>query len=250
MDYDRLTSAYWQSQIQRLGQSRAAIEGRDAVIGEGRTIPGEADLVYGTGRRIQAAVLFLDISGFSGRPAENLREQDILLRALTFFFTEMVRVAEEYGGTVEKNTGDGLMAYFENGGGDPAELGSKRAVSAALTMSFVTDAAINAVMRNSSIDPIQFRIGIDYGWITVAKLGAARRFGSLAAVGTTANIACKMLDYGEPDDIVIGEAVKAQLPLDRQARFCVRVLRSSGWVYRLSGLEYPFYRYIGRWTST
>ena len=37
----------------------------------------------------------------------------MLLAALNLFFSELVKVAEDYGGTVEKNTGDGLMAYFD-----------------------------------------------------------------------------------------------------------------------------------------
>lgn len=80
------------------------------------------------------AVLFLDISGFSKRPSETEEEQGMLLRVLNLFFTEMIKIAEEYGGTVEKNTGDGLMAYFEDGAGNPPERGAKRAVACALTM--------------------------------------------------------------------------------------------------------------------
>jgi site-specific recombinase XerD len=41
------------------------------------------------------------------------------------------------GDTVEKNTGDGLMAYFEDGG-QQGEPGSKRAVACALTMMAAT----------------------------------------------------------------------------------------------------------------
>ena len=53
------------------------------------------------------AVLFLDISGFSVRKSETVEEQGMILKILNLFFTEMIRIAEEYGGTVEKNTGDG-----------------------------------------------------------------------------------------------------------------------------------------------
>lgn len=105
MNYEKLTVTQWSAQVARVEQSRDAISGRDQVSALGRVMPGEADLVYGTGRRLKAAVLFLDISGCSGRPAETQHEQDVLLRVLTFFFTEMVRTAEEYGGSVEKNTG-------------------------------------------------------------------------------------------------------------------------------------------------
>lgn len=73
------------------------------------------------------AIMFLGISDFSSRPAESSAEQLTLLVALNFFFGEMIRIAEDYGGTVEKNTGDGLMAYFEDAGGNPPEVGTKRA---------------------------------------------------------------------------------------------------------------------------
>ena len=71
----------------------------------------------------------------------------MLLRVFDFFFTEMIRIAEDYGGTVEKNTGDGLMAYFEDGGGH-RESGAKRAVACALTMMDTTSWLINPVLRN------------------------------------------------------------------------------------------------------
>jgi adenylate cyclase len=44
-----------------------------------------------------------------------------MLRVLNLYFSEMIKIAEEYGGTVEKNTGDGLMAYFEDNSGEPKE---------------------------------------------------------------------------------------------------------------------------------
>lgn len=249
MDYNRLERSYWLRQIDRIVQARDAISQRDSVTSTGRVLPGEDDLVFGTGRRVKAAVLFLDICGYSSRHSETHWEQDMLLRALTLFFGEMVRLVEEYGGAVEKNTGDGLMAYFEDGGGTPAAPGVRRALSAALTMFHVTDGAINIVLRNSSLEPFRFRVGLEYGWITVAKLGAARRFGSLAAVGTTANMASKMLACGGPGDLILGQAAKVELPPGLQTDYCTPLTGPTGWVYRLSGAMYPFYRYTGRWIS-
>lgn len=53
-----------------------------------------------------------------------------MLSALNLFFTEMMKIAEDYGG-VEKNTRDGLMAYFDDGMDVAA---SKKTVACALTM--------------------------------------------------------------------------------------------------------------------
>jgi class 3 adenylate cyclase len=183
VDYERLPTAYWQSQVDRIKQLLDVIGGRPVPVAPGRVVPQSGDLAIGTGRQLNAAVLFTDISGFSARPSGTASEQQLLINVLNLYFSEMIRVCEEYGGTVEKNTGDGLMAYFEDNSGDPPETGCKRAVAAALTMLHVTTNAINPILLNSNTDPIEFRVGIDYGLVTIAQLGAARRFGGLVAIG-------------------------------------------------------------------
>lgn len=246
MNYDGLQATYWQSQCDRIEELRRKINARPKV-GEGRTVPDDDSLVLGDGRRLQMAVMFLDICGFSSRGMETTDEQDMVLRILNLFFTEMIRIAEEYGGTVEKNTGDGLMAYFEDNGGTPAEKGTKRAVACALTMMEANEHLIRPILRATPAKEVDFRISIEYGPVTVAKLGAARRFYANVAIGTTANFAAKMLGLAKSGDIVLGEVAKNQLPLDWQSHWVELMPEHTGWVYRISGKPYPIYRYTGRW---
>ena len=246
MDYERLTTTYWQSQMERLQRVLDGINERPLAATPGRVIPQPDDLAIGTGRQLRAAVLFTDISGFSSRPSGTGNEQQALLNVLNFYFSEMIRVCEEYGGTVEKNTGDGLMAYFEDNAGDPPESGCKRSIAAALTMLYVTQNAINPVLLNSNVAPIEFRVGIDYGPVTIAQLGAARRFGGLVAIGATANIASKMLNEASPGDIFIGEDVHKNLP-HHWGQYSQLAKYITGWCYVASGLHYSFYKYTGRW---
>jgi class 3 adenylate cyclase len=192
------------------------------------------------------AVLFLDISGFSKRPSETEDEQTMLLKVLNLFFTEMIKIAEEYGATVEKNTGDGLMAYFEDGVGPLDETGSKRAVACALTMMAANQHLIKPILDATPVSDIKFRISVDSGTVTIARLGAARRFNANVAIGATANFACKMLSFAEPGEIVIGATVRDRLPLTwHQFTQCTTV--TTGWVYTRTGLPYPLYKYTGRW---
>jgi len=245
MDYDGLLTSYWQGQISRINALRDKIV---AIVPSqpGRVVPEDEDLVIGQGRRLKMAILFLDISSFSERPSETDDEQKLLLRVLNLFFTEMIRIAEEYGGTVEKNTGDGLMAYFEDGGGTPAEIGSKRAVACALTMMAANDYLIKPILDATPVPDIKFRVSIDYGSATVARLGAAQRFNANVAIGATANFASKMLDFAGPSDIVIGASVRNQLP-STWHQFTQPMPVTTGWVYRLTGLPYSLYKYTGRW---
>jgi len=247
MNYNGLQASYWHSQISRVSALRDKIAAK-VPTQPGRVIPDDEDLAIGQGRRLQMAVLFLDISGFTKRPSETEDEQAMLLKMLNLFFTEMIKIAEEYGGTVEKNTGDGLMAYFEDGISTPKGTGSKRAVACALTMMAANEHLIKPILCATPVPEIEFRISIDYGAVTIARLGAARRFNANVAIGATANFACKMLSFAQPGEIVIGAAVRDQLPPDWY-QFTQHLPVTTGWNYRLTGLPYPLYLYTGRWNQ-
>lgn len=196
------------------------------------------------------AVMFIDICGFSSRGMETSEEQDMMLRILNLFFTEMIRIAEEYGGNVEKNTGDGLLIYFNDNEGTPQECGSKRAVACVLSMFATTQHLINPIITASNSSPIEFRASIDYGPVTVARIGAPRRFNANTAIGTAANFASKMLKFAGTNEIVIGETARNHLPATWQTQWTVPVAQSTGWVYRRNNAPYVLYRYVGRWAKT
>ena len=217
-------------------------------ISPGRTVPDTTDLALSTGRRMGAAIMFIDICDFSSRPCETESEQKMLMAALNLFFSEMIKVAEDYGGTVEKNTGDGLMVYFEDGTSTPPENGPHRAIACSLTMMAANEYLIKPILNQSSIEPIRFRICIDYGQVTIAKLGAARRFNANVAIGTTANIASKMLSVAKADEILLGENVKNHLPAEWQSSWVKLHTYKTGWVFSSTNLAYSFYKYDGRWS--
>lgn len=248
MNYDKLDQAYWLAQQNRVEQLRKKISDRPAV-GTGRVIPEDDSLSIGTGRRLMMAVMFIDICSFSSREMETVEEQDLMLRILNLFFTEMIRIAEEYGGNVEKNTGDGLLVYFNDGEGIPPECGPKRAVACALTMFSATQNLINPIVAASNAKEVDFRISIDYGAVTVARIGAPRRFNANVAIGSTANFASKMLSFAKPGEIVIGHAAKGMLPDTWQQKWTVPFQEHTGWFYRKDNSPYTLYRYTGRWNS-
>ncbi len=246
MDTTILTSTYLKTQIERVTNLRNKISSRDAIVSDGRTIPEDGDLSIGAGRRLEATIMFLDICKFSLRPSETLEEQESMLRVLSFFFSEMIRIVEDYGGIVEKNTGDGLMAYFIR---DTATNTSAQqiALASALSMFFAADNLLNPALRDSSLQPIDFRICMDHGQVTIADVGAARRFRGIVAIGTTANVASKMLAVADPNTILLGDAVLSGLPLDWTSTHTSVKTANTGWVYRATNAPYPFHTFTGRW---
>ena len=246
MNYERLTRSYLDGQIERVERLRNTIAAEANILAPGRVIPNDGDLAIGTGRRLSAAVLFLDICNFSSRPAETDVEQGNLLRLLSFFFSEVIKIVEDYGGVVEKNTGDGLMAYFSDEPGSvvPAQ---QIALSAALTIFATVNWLINPVILNSSLPKIDFRICIDHGFVTIADVGAAKRFRGIVAIGTTANVACKMLKFAEANQILIGDQMLVGLPQAWREKYVRLKSSETGWVYRQTGAPYHFWEYTGRW---
>jgi adenylate cyclase len=249
MNYNGLTASYWNSQVERIYGLLNKINSRGEALTAGRVIPQDTDLVLGTGRYLKTAVMFLDISGFSIRPMETKQEQSMMLSALNLFFTEMIRITEDYGGVVEKNTGDGLMAYFSDNGDVYQENSSKRAVSCALTMLATNKFIISKIFTSSGMVPFDFRVSIDYGLVTIANLGSARRFNSYVAIGTTANLAAKIINKITAGEIIIGEAAKNLLPIDWQQKYVLILPDASGWTYGKSGKNYNLYKYVGRWNQ-
>lgn len=242
---EKLTSAYFRAQIQRSVETLEKITARP-IVASGRVIPQADDIAIHDGRRLEATVMFLDICKFSSRPSEGADEQMAVVQILSFFFTEMIRIIDDHDGFVEKNTGDGLMAYFAQNS-LPGVTTQQRALSCALTMFSAAQNIINPVLFRSGLEPLEFRICMDHGYITVAKVGVARRFNGIVAVGTTANIASKMLAVAQPNTILLGDTMRLGLPQKWQQQFVELETAHSGWVYRKSNVQYPLWRYSGRW---
>ncbi len=247
--FEGLPATYWKAQIKRVESLRAKIASR-AAAPSGRVVPDDADLVIGTGRRLTAAVMFTDITGFSARPASTSDEQELMLRVLNLYFTEMIRIIEDYGGHVEKNTGDGLMTYFERrGSGSPGANAVQRAVACALTMYAANEYLIAPVLRASNVDPIHFRVSMDYGEITVARIGAARGFNANVAIGNIANFASKALSMVSAGEIGLGHRAWSELPPLWKAAWTRQADVSTGWVQGATATPYPLYLYTGRWAK-
>ncbi len=160
----------------------------------------------------------------------------------------MIKIIEDYGGIVEKNTGDGLMAYFA-ADSTFSHHQSQRACAAAMTIFYSSATMLNPVIIRSNIAPLDFRICIDHGNITVANVGAAQRFRSFVAIGTTANIACKLLKLAQKNQIIVGADVLLGLPEAWRSIHCKMVQESTGFVYAETQLPYLAYHFDAKWNG-
>jgi class 3 adenylate cyclase len=159
--------------------------------------------------------LFLDICKFSQIPNYEPGEQDNVLKVLNLFMAEMLQVVKMHNGEFEKNTGDGLMAYFADASEAEA---AKRALDAAITMHCYNDQVISPRLEAMGLQKVKFRVGIEQGTVTVANVGIhGGSHRSLVAIGSTANVACKLMALIQDGGIVIGNRTKSLLPQSWQA---------------------------------
>jgi adenylate cyclase len=182
-------------------------------VGNGRVLPDTEDLSINDARRLKGvSVLFLDICRFSTIESGDEAAQDQVFTLLALFMSEMLYIVRAYEGSFEKNTGDGLMAYF---GDQPEAECAKRAVEAAITMHCYNDHVISPKLAANGLPKIEFRVGIDTGLLTIAKIGVRGDHNSLVAVGNVPNVACKLMTLlKERDGIVLGHHTRTLLPDD------------------------------------
>jgi class 3 adenylate cyclase len=200
----------------------------------GRVVPDDDDLIIGGARRLKLAVLFLDICGFSRINSGEDDEQDRVLKLLNLFMAEMLHVVRSYEGVFEKNTGDGLMAYF---GEAPQAECTQRAVDAAVTMHCYNDQVISPRLKNHGLPEVRFRVGIETGAVTVANVGVRGDHHSLVAVGNAPNVACKLMKLIPEGGIVLGNFARSLLS-DGWKRETVGISPLPGYV--ITGTQTPY----------
>ena len=148
-----------------------------------RELASRTDEELFRGRRIQAAVLFADMRGFS-RLAETMRP-DELGDFLGELRARLARAVSAHGGTIDKFIGDSVMAVFGVPDGHPDD--------AAKAMGCAFD-VIDVVREWSwerearGLPPVAIGIGIHYGEVFAGVVGREHLL-EFTVIGDTVNVA-------------------------------------------------------------
>ncbi|MDX1384729.1 MAG: adenylate/guanylate cyclase domain-containing protein, partial [Thermoanaerobaculia bacterium] len=137
------------------------------------------------GVRKPIANLFTDIRGFT--PMAEGMEPDEVVALLNGYFSEMVEVIFEYGGTLDKFIGDAVMANWGAPMTRPDD--PDRALRAAVEMQRRLLAFNEA---GASVRPrIEMGIGVNYGEVFVGNIGSPRRL-EYTVIGDAVNVASRL----------------------------------------------------------
>jgi adenylate cyclase len=168
-------------------------------------IAGEEGSVRLGGTRRQVAVLFSDIRGFTSL-AETMSPDDVA-RLLTDYFTVMVEIVFEHGGTLDKFMGDALMALW----GAPIAHNddADRAIRAAIAMQRALR-RLNEEWKRRSRPTLSAGIGISAGDVFAGNIGSDRRL-EYTVIGDTVNIAARLCSEAGPGEILVSESLRKAL---------------------------------------
>ena len=152
------------------------------------------------GDRRPIAILFSDIRGFTSI-AESLGP-DAIAGFLTEYFSEMVEIIFEHGGTLDKFVGDAIMALW----GAPIAHSDDpdRALRAAVAMQRAIR-RLNQEWARQGRPEIGVGIGINYGEVFAGNIGSHRRL-EYTVLGDPVNVANRLCAEAGPGEILVSEA--------------------------------------------
>ena len=153
------------------------------------------------GERKQVTVLFTDMAGYTSMAERFDPEEAYTL--MDEVYEILIRKVNEYGGTVNELTGDGIMALF--GAPIAQEDAPQRAIRASLAIHREM-VQFNERMRREKPDipPLRMRAGIHTGPVVVGTVGNDLRV-DFKAVGDTVNLASRMESLADPGSTFITE---------------------------------------------
>lgn len=169
--------------------------------------PQLADLVVGDehlleSHRREIVVVFCDLRNFT--PFAEASEPEEVMGVLAGYHRVIGALVHEYGATLERFTGDGIMAFFN----DPVV--QEDATERAVRMSIGIRDAVKELAAQWLRDGHQLALGIGIakGFATLGKIGFEGRF-DYSAIGSVTNLSSRLCGDASPWQVLVTDRVLA-----------------------------------------
>ncbi len=206
--------------------------------------------------RKQVTVLFADVKGSMDLAEQQDPEE--WRKIMQRFFSILTEAVERFEGTVDKFTGDGIMAMF----GAPVahEDHAQRACYAALQMLDDVGGYAAELRRAEGLN-FSVRIGVNSGEVVAGAIGSGSAAGDYTAIGHTVGLAQRMEALAEPGKAYLTDATAelaaGYLETEDLGEFEIKGASKPIRVFELSGVgsarsrldlsrERGFSRFVGR----
>jgi adenylate cyclase len=198
-------------------------------------IAQQGEAIRQGGERRPVTVLFSDIRGFTA--IAEAMGPDAIAQFLSEYFTEMVEVIFEHGGTLDKFIGDAIMALW--GAPIAHDDDPDRALRAALAMQRAI-ARLNERWASQAKPEIGVGIGVNYGEVFVGNIGSHRRL-EYTVIGDAVNVAARLCAEAGPGEVLVSEqflgVVRDQVSCDYLPEMALKGKAQVVQVYRVRELQ-------------
>ena len=160
-------------------------------------ISSEGDLAGYTRKRL--TVLFVDLEGFTR--LMDTADEFVVAGMLNRYFEVMTEVATEYGGTINKFMGDGVMVFFGDAGSKGVVMDAKAGVEATVEMR-ARFKLLSRQWQGAGGAPLYLRMGIHTGYCLLGNFGCAARR-DYTALGRVVNLASRLEGLARRGEILI-----------------------------------------------
>ena len=169
--------------------------------------PELADLVMSdesllASHRREIVVVFCDLRNFT--TFAETSEPEEVMAVLREYHRALGELVRSHQGTLERFTGDGIMAFFNDP--VPVDDAAERAVAMAVGIREEVRRLDNRWRRHGHDLPVG--IGIAQGYATLGRIGYEQRF-DYAAIGTVTNLAARLCALADAWQILVTDRVLA-----------------------------------------
>lgn len=195
----------------------------------------ERDHPLGPVRRQEIAVLFVDIVGFVA--ISEILAPERVVALLRSFYRRMAKVIFAQGGSIEKFSGDALMALF----GIPSPTGCEATNALHSAINMIDEAALwNEKRIKAGRSPIDVGVSANFGIAVLGDIGT-RQSMSFTAIGDTVNTTSRMQDLCRSlkSRLVVSQSLVGRACEESGKQLPVLARLSDGGRHHLRGVTLP-----------
>ena len=160
------------------------------------------------GERSEVTLLLSDLRGFT-KACAGMEVEDVVAM-LNDYYSELVQIIFEHGGTIDKFIGDAILAVFGSPEADPDKHGN--AVRASLAM-HAAMTRLNSQRRQRGQPACDLGVGLHTGPVLHGFIGAKERL-EFTVIGDAVNITARLADGAGAGEVVVSAELHAHVRQD------------------------------------
>jgi adenylate cyclase len=197
-----------------------------------------------TGERRKVTTLISDIRGFTSLSERYPAEQ--IVQMLNLYLAIMTKVIQQYGGTINDLTGDGIIVFF----GAPLSRSqdTECAVACALAMQKAMT-AVNQQNQDLGFPTLEMGIGLNTGEVVVGNIGS-ENYLKYTAIGSHVNLAARVESFTVGGQVLITEStlddIRAIAQITGELEAQMKGVAKPVTLYEVSGIEGEYNIFLDR----